>query len=60
MYKITCNNVSYLGVKKYNGVEFVGVGYTDSEEIANEFKNNSMGTGDLPLFEVEEVTGATE
>lgn len=60
MYKITCNNVSFLKAKKYSGVEFKGVAYTDSEEIANEFKNNGLMTEGEMLFEVEEVTDATE
>lgn len=55
MYKITCNNVSYLKANNYNGAEFKGVAYTDNEEIANEFKHNGMTTAGAPLFEVEEV-----
>lgn len=60
MYKITCNNVSYLKANNYGGAEFKGVAYTDSEEIANEFAHNGLSTGGTPLFEVEEVTEATE
>ena len=55
MYKITCNNVAYLRSNRYRDAEFKGVAYTDSEEIANDFRHNGMMTGGEPLFEVEEV-----
>lgn len=55
MYKINCNNISYLKSNDYNGAKFKAVAYTDNEEIANEFAHNGLSTGGTPLFEVEEV-----
>lgn len=55
MYKITCNDVSFLRTNIHNGAEFKGVAFTDNKEIADEFKHNSLTTAGNPLFEVEEV-----
>lgn len=55
MYKITCNDVSFLKINKHNGAEFKGVAFTDNKEIANEFKHNTLTVAGEPLFEVEEV-----
>ena len=37
-YKITCDDPDFVG-KRYHNVDFKAVGYTDSEEVADEFKN---------------------
>lgn len=55
MYKITCNNVSFLKSDRYKGADFKGVAFVDDEEIANEFKHCSLNYSGTPLFEVEEV-----
>lgn len=55
MYKITCNNVSFLKSNSYKGADFKGVAFVDDEETANEFKNCSLQFSGTPLFEVEEV-----
>ena len=55
MYKITCKDVTFLRSKNYRNAEFKAVAYTDDEEIANDFRNNSLTSGGEPLFEVEEA-----
>lgn len=54
-YKITCDDPDFVG-KRYHNVDFKAVGYTDSEEVADEFKNLGYHHGGVPIFHVEEVT----
>lgn len=58
-YKIVCNEPKWVD-KNYKGVDFVAVGYTDDESIAEDFRNNGLHSGDTPLFDVTVVNDSND
>lgn len=63
MWKITCNDIHYLGTtasgNTYRGVTFEGVGMTNDPDIAEEFRSLGLHHGGVPIFSVEEVDEET-
>lgn len=53
-YKITCNNLKWVESQR-DELDFKAVAYTDSEDVANKYKSNTLHTGGKPMFEVEEI-----
>lgn len=57
-YKIVCDNPEFVGKHYY--VDFKAVGYTDSDDVADRFKNSGYHHGGVPIFHVEEVEQENE